>query len=151
MLKRIKNNSSQRGEQAQMLVDAHESHAEYDTLENTESSCEKKDREGESEHSKEEYVPKIVDKLKLKWVKYPTPATSVSRRKMKKTKRALAEIRAAESLSGTLDAVLEAVKKHKSAWPFLTPVDGKVVANYYDLVKFPMGAYRAFALFKGGS
>ena len=100
------------------------------------------------EHKGSQEVSKKVNKFKFKW---DTPATSVSRKKLQKTKRALAEIRAAESLSGTLGAVLEAVKKHKSAWPFLTPVDGKVVANYYDLVKFPMGAYRAFALFKVGS
>ena len=71
-------------------------------------------------------------------------ATKGSGRKMKKAKRELSERRAAESLSSTLGAILEAVKKHESAWPFLAPVDGKAVANYRDHIKYPMGENRTY-------
>lgn len=43
-----------------------------------------------------------------------------------------------EALFGTLKAILTGVKNHQSAWPFLTPVDRKVVPDYYDWVKYPM-------------
>ena len=47
----------------------------------------------------------------------------------------------AEALFTTLRTILNAVKNHQSAWPFLIPVDRKVVTDYYDHIKYPMGEY----------
>jgi histone acetyltransferase len=44
-----------------------------------------------------------------------------------------------EALYNTVRTILNAVKNHQSAWPFLGPVDRKVVNDYYDHVKYPMG------------
>ena len=33
-------------------------------------------------------------------------------------------------------------QSHKSAWPFLDPVDASEVPDYYDVVKEPMGKYQ---------
>lgn len=49
----------------------------------------------------------------------------------------------AEALFTTFRTILNAVKNHQSAWPFLTPVDRKVVADYYDHIKYPMGESRS--------
>ena len=54
----------------------------------------------------------------------------------------------AEALFNTLRTILNAVKNHQSAWPFLTPVDRKVVNDYYDHVKYPMGESRTFDLYR---
>ena len=43
-----------------------------------------------------------------------------------------------EALYNTLKTILNGVKNHQSAWPFLNPVDRKVVPDYYDWVKYPM-------------
>jgi len=41
-------------------------------------------------------------------------------------------------LQAKLGAVLKAVKNVKDAWPFLRPVNGKLVPDYYDIIKEPM-------------
>ncbi len=41
-------------------------------------------------------------------------------------------------LYNALKTILNATKNHQSAWPFLVPVDRKVVADYYDHIKYPM-------------
>ena len=68
-------------------------------------------------------------------VRHDTPDRVATVERRRKTKREHGES------FNTLSTILNAVKNHESAWPFLTPVDGKVVADYYDHVKFPMGVY----------
>ncbi|XP_018300962.1 histone acetyltransferase KAT2A [Mycetomoellerius zeteki] len=43
-----------------------------------------------------------------------------------------------ESLYNTLNSVLNSVKNHSTAWPFLEPVDKDDVPDYYDHIKYPM-------------
>lgn len=40
-----------------------------------------------------------------------------------------------------LQHVLNDLQNEPSAWPFVKPVDSSVVADYYDVIKNPMGAY----------
>ena len=49
-----------------------------------------------------------------------------------------------ESLYNTLNSVLNSVKNHISAWPFLEPVDKDEVPDYYDHIKYPMGEHRRY-------
>ncbi|XP_032668587.1 histone acetyltransferase KAT2A-like [Odontomachus brunneus] len=44
----------------------------------------------------------------------------------------------ADSLYNSLNSVLNSVKKHSTAWPFLKPVDKNDVPDYYDHIKYPM-------------
>jgi histone acetyltransferase len=41
-------------------------------------------------------------------------------------------------LQAKLGAVLKGVKNLKDAWPFMRPVNGKLVPDYYDIIKEPM-------------
>lgn len=41
-------------------------------------------------------------------------------------------------LQAKLGAVLKAIKNIKDSWPFLHPVNGKLVPDYYDIIKEPM-------------
>lgn len=43
-----------------------------------------------------------------------------------------------DSLYNALKNVLNSVKNHSTAWPFLKPVDKNVVLDYYDHIKYPM-------------
>ncbi|CAL1681482.1 unnamed protein product [Lasius platythorax] len=43
-----------------------------------------------------------------------------------------------ESLFNALNSVLNSVKNHSTAWPFLEPVDKDDVPDYYDHIKYPM-------------
>merc|ERR1719341_1175407 len=43
-----------------------------------------------------------------------------------------------DTLYNTLKVILQACRTYQYAWPFLHPVDRKVVPDYYDHVKFPM-------------
>ncbi|XP_011870976.1 PREDICTED: histone acetyltransferase KAT2A-like [Vollenhovia emeryi] len=43
-----------------------------------------------------------------------------------------------ESLSNALSNVLNSVKSHSTAWPFLEPVKKDEVPDYYDHIKYPM-------------
>ncbi|XP_034238428.1 histone acetyltransferase KAT2A isoform X1 [Thrips palmi] len=43
-----------------------------------------------------------------------------------------------ETLQQTLRQVLNTIKGHNSAWPFLKPVDKNEVPDYYEHIKFPM-------------
>ena len=36
---------------------------------------------------------------------------------------------------------LSELQNHSAAWPFLQPVNGEEVTDYYDVIKNPMGAY----------
>uniref|UniRef100_A0A0C9S049 histone acetyltransferase n=1 Tax=Fopius arisanus TaxID=64838 RepID=A0A0C9S049_9HYME len=47
-----------------------------------------------------------------------------------------------DSLYNALKNVLNSVKNHSTAWPFLKPVDKNVVPDYYDHIKYPMGECR---------
>ena len=86
------------------------------------------------EGSQEEHVSEKMDSFKCF-----TPDQVAAKTSGRNRMQARRDLKAAENLSGSLGAILDAVKKHGSAWPFLTPVDGNVVADYYDLVKYPMG------------
>lgn len=44
-----------------------------------------------------------------------------------------------DSLFNALKSVLNSVKNHSTAWPFLKPVDKNEVPDYYDHIKYPMG------------
>lgn len=44
-----------------------------------------------------------------------------------------------DSLYNALNSVLNSVKNHSTAWPFLEPVDRNEVPDYYDHIKYPMG------------
>lgn len=46
-----------------------------------------------------------------------------------------------DSLYNTLKNVLNSVKNHSTAWPFLKPVDKNEVPDYYDHIKYPMGEW----------
>ncbi len=41
-------------------------------------------------------------------------------------------------LYNSLKTILNSTKNNQSAWPFQTPVDRKVVPDYYDHIKYPM-------------
>lgn len=43
-----------------------------------------------------------------------------------------------DKLGQTLAAVVNCVKAHQYAWPFLKPVDKSEVPDYYDHIKYPM-------------
>ncbi len=43
-----------------------------------------------------------------------------------------------DHLYNSFKTILNGVKNHQSAWPFLTPVDRKAVPDYYDHVSYPM-------------
>ncbi|XP_012525260.1 histone acetyltransferase KAT2A [Monomorium pharaonis] len=43
-----------------------------------------------------------------------------------------------DSLYNALNNVLNSVKNHSTAWPFLEPVDKDEVPDYYDHIKYPM-------------
>ncbi|GLH11979.1 Nucleosome-remodeling factor subunit NURF301 [Gryllus bimaculatus] len=43
-----------------------------------------------------------------------------------------------EKLFTTLKNVLNTIKNHSAAWPFLEPVNKNVVPDYYDHIKYPM-------------
>lgn len=40
-----------------------------------------------------------------------------------------------------LQLVLDDLQNEPSAWPFLKPVDGEVVKDYYDTITEPMGVF----------
>jgi len=44
-----------------------------------------------------------------------------------------------DSLYNALNSVLNSVKNHSTAWPFLEPVDKVEAPDYYDHIKYPMG------------
>lgn len=44
-----------------------------------------------------------------------------------------------DSLYNALKNVLNSVRNHSTAWPFLKPVDKNDVPDYYDHIKYPMG------------
>jgi histone acetyltransferase len=41
-------------------------------------------------------------------------------------------------LYNALKTILNATKSNQYAWPFQTPVDRKIVNDYYDHIKYPM-------------
>lgn len=43
-----------------------------------------------------------------------------------------------DQLAGTMKTILQQVKSHPSAWPFLKPVDKSEAPDYYDHIKYPM-------------
>lgn len=55
-----------------------------------------------------------------------------------RTSRPLEESADPEKLTNALGQVLQIVKQHSAAWPFLKPVNPLEVPDYYDHIKFPM-------------
>uniref|UniRef100_A0A1A9UTQ4 histone acetyltransferase n=1 Tax=Glossina austeni TaxID=7395 RepID=A0A1A9UTQ4_GLOAU len=55
-----------------------------------------------------------------------------------RTSRPLEESTDPEKLAASFAAVLQAVRHHASAWPFLKPVTAAEVPDYYDHIKYPM-------------
>ena len=49
-----------------------------------------------------------------------------------------------DSLYNALKNVLNSVRNHSTAWPFLKPVDKNDVPDYYDHIKYPMGAFISY-------
>ncbi len=43
-----------------------------------------------------------------------------------------------DKLMVTFNTILAALRLHTNAWPFLKPVNGVTVPDYYDLIKYPM-------------
>ena len=41
-------------------------------------------------------------------------------------------------LYNAFKTILNSTKNHQSAWPFLEPVDRKLVPDYYEHIKYPM-------------
>lgn len=41
-------------------------------------------------------------------------------------------------LSAKLGSILKGIKGARDSWPFATPVDGKVVTDYYTVIQYPM-------------
>jgi len=52
--------------------------------------------------------------------------------------RAAEPPRKVTELEAKFGAVFKAIKNVKDAWPFLQPVNGKLVPDYYDIIKEPM-------------
>ncbi|XP_043236674.1 histone acetyltransferase KAT2A-like [Amphibalanus amphitrite] len=48
------------------------------------------------------------------------------------------ELGNAELLQGTLRTLLQNMRQHSAAWPFLSPVDPNDVPDYYEFIKYPM-------------
>jgi histone acetyltransferase len=42
-------------------------------------------------------------------------------------------------LQGIMEKLLDALRTHKDAWPFHTPVDPHEVPDYYAIIKDPIG------------
>ncbi|XP_073843765.1 gcn5 acetyltransferase [Musca autumnalis] len=55
-----------------------------------------------------------------------------------RTGRPLEESSDPEKLAASFAAVLQSVRHHASAWPFLKPVTAAEVPDYYDHIKYPM-------------
>ncbi|KAJ6647259.1 Histone acetyltransferase KAT2A, partial [Pseudolycoriella hygida] len=55
-----------------------------------------------------------------------------------------------DKLSATFSTILNAVKVHVNAWPFLKPVSAVTVPDYYDLIKYPMDIKTMFDRLKKG-
>uniref|UniRef100_UPI0005218383 histone acetyltransferase KAT2A n=1 Tax=Ciona intestinalis TaxID=7719 RepID=UPI0005218383 len=47
-------------------------------------------------------------------------------------------VESVESLFAPLKAIVQSMRSHSSAWPFLEPVKKSEVPNYYDVIKSPM-------------
>lgn len=55
-----------------------------------------------------------------------------------RTARPLEESADPDKLSNALTGVLQSVRQHSAAWPFLKPVNPAEVPDYYDHIKYPM-------------
>lgn len=55
-----------------------------------------------------------------------------------RTSRPLEESTDPDKLATSFNAVLAAVRSHTLAWPFLQPVNGSTVKDYYTVIKYPM-------------
>uniref|UniRef100_UPI00358F1C47 histone acetyltransferase KAT2B isoform X2 n=1 Tax=Myxine glutinosa TaxID=7769 RepID=UPI00358F1C47 len=48
------------------------------------------------------------------------------------------DLKDAEQFTSTLKSILQQVKSHCSAWPFMEPVKKSEAPDYYDVIRFPM-------------
>lgn len=58
--------------------------------------------------------------------------------RIQRTARPLEESADPDKLSNALTGVLQSVRQHSAAWPFLKPVNPAEVPDYYDHIKYPM-------------
>lgn len=65
-----------------------------------------------------------------------------------------------EDLQTGMHKILDYVKNHKDAWPFVDPVEEEFAPNYYSIIRKPMdlqrmeerldsGYYKSFSRFRG--
>ncbi|CAD7002289.1 histone acetyltransferase KAT2B [Ceratitis capitata] len=55
-----------------------------------------------------------------------------------RTSRPLEESSDPEKLAASFTAILQSLRQHQAAWPFLRPVPAAEVPDYYDHIKYPM-------------
>ena len=46
-----------------------------------------------------------------------------------------------------INVIMDVAQVHRSAWPFLNPVDPEQVSDYYNIIKDPMGGCQHSPLF----
>uniref|UniRef100_A0A8C4TC62 histone acetyltransferase n=1 Tax=Erpetoichthys calabaricus TaxID=27687 RepID=A0A8C4TC62_ERPCA len=52
------------------------------------------------------------------------------------------EFKDPDQLSAVLKSILQQVKSHQNAWPFMEPVKKTEAPGYSDVIRFPMGRYK---------
>lgn len=54
------------------------------------------------------------------------------------TRSSRVDLTDSDALFSALKTILNSTKNHQSSWPFQSPVDRKIVPDYYDHIKYPM-------------
>ncbi|XP_020293312.1 histone acetyltransferase KAT2B-like isoform X2 [Pseudomyrmex gracilis] len=72
------------------------------------------------------------------WKNYAQSKTRGVTKGTTQTSELMDHVDMSDSLYNALNSVLNSVKNHSTAWPFLEPVDRDEVPDYYDHIKYPM-------------